>query len=54
MHSVEADQATVKAALAAADALVAIPEPLPRAEAGTDVELRRLNRGQAAGGPRTR
>jgi molybdopterin molybdotransferase len=35
----------VLSALAAADALAVIPEPLERAEAGTEVELRWLDRG---------
>jgi molybdopterin molybdotransferase len=35
----------VMSALAAADALAVIPEPLERAEAGTEVELRWLDRG---------
>ena len=35
----------VLSALAAADALAVIPEPLTRAEAGTDVELRWLDHG---------
>ena len=35
----------VLSALAAADALAVIPEPLERADAGTEVELRWLDRG---------
>ena len=35
----------VLSALAAADALAVIPEPLERAEAGDEVELRWLDRG---------
>ena len=35
----------VISALAAADALAVVPEPLERAEAGTEVELRWLDRG---------
>ena len=35
----------VLSALAAADALAVIPEPLERAEAGTEVELRWLDQG---------
>ena len=35
----------VLSSLAAADALAVIPEPLERAEAGSEVELRWLDRG---------
>ena len=35
----------VLSALAAADALAVVPEPLERTEAGTEVELRWLDRG---------
>jgi molybdopterin biosynthesis enzyme len=35
----------VLSALAVADALAVVPEPLERAEAGTEVELRWLDRG---------